>query len=95
MDQSIRTLIYAAPRMEIEELNYVRHSLEKLMGKEYVLQADTDEESVHKVVSNNLNLVDRSLQISISGSQKKVRKSRSLSTLLRKRILTTSLVMKP
>ena len=50
MDTTIRTLIYASPRMEIDELTYVRASLEKLMGKEYVMKAETDEEAVHKVV---------------------------------------------
>ena len=36
MDTTIRTLIYASPRMEVDELNYVRRSLGRLMGKEYV-----------------------------------------------------------
>lgn len=36
MDTTIRTLIYASPRMEVDELNYVRVSLGRLMGKEYV-----------------------------------------------------------
>jgi hypothetical protein len=37
MDQTIRTLIYSAPRMEVDELNQVRQVLVKLMGKEYTL----------------------------------------------------------
>ena len=52
MDITIRTLIYASPRMEIDELSYVRRSLERLMGKEYVMKADLDEEAIHKVVRN-------------------------------------------
>lgn len=51
MDQNFRTLIYAAPRMEIDELLQVRRQLEKIMGKEFVLAADTDEEALNKVVS--------------------------------------------
>ena len=51
MDQNFRTLIYAAPRMEIDELMHVRRLLEKIMGKEFVLAADTDEEALNKVVS--------------------------------------------
>jgi hypothetical protein len=54
MDTTIRTLIYSSPRMEIDELNYVRRSLERLMGKEYVKKADLDEEAIHKVVSNQV-----------------------------------------
>lgn len=53
MDQNFRTLIYAAPRMEIDELMKVRHELAKLMGKDFILQADTDESAVNKVVSFN------------------------------------------
>lgn len=51
MDQNFRTLIYAAPRMEIDELLQVRRQLEKILGKEFVLAADTDEEALNKVVS--------------------------------------------
>ena len=56
MDQNFRTLVYAAPRMEIDELAQVRHQLEKLLGKEFILAADTDEEAIHKVVCISLNL---------------------------------------
>jgi hypothetical protein len=52
MDQTIRTLIYAAPRMEVDELNLVRRALVKLMGEEYTKKADLDEEAIHKVVSS-------------------------------------------
>ena len=52
MDQNFRTLIYAAPRMEIDELMQVRRQLEKILGKEFVLAADTDEEALNKVVSS-------------------------------------------
>ncbi len=51
MDQNLRTLAYAAPRMEITELEYVRHSIKKLMGEEYIILADTDETALNKVVS--------------------------------------------
>jgi len=56
MDQNFRTLIYAAPRMEIDELMHVRRLLEKIMGKEFVLAADTDEEALNKVVAANINI---------------------------------------
>lgn len=58
MDQNFRTLIYAAPRMEIDELMRVRHELTKLMGKDFILQADTDESAVNKVVSNYFKFAD-------------------------------------
>jgi hypothetical protein len=51
MDQTIRTLMYASPRMEVDELNYVNQKLANLMGKEYALQVESDEEAIHKVVS--------------------------------------------
>lgn len=43
MDQSFRTLVYAAPRMEIDELNEVRRQLGKILGKDFILAADSDE----------------------------------------------------
>lgn len=51
MDQNFRTLIYSAPRIEIEELTKVRHELGKALGKDYILAADTDDQAVHKIVS--------------------------------------------
>jgi hypothetical protein len=42
MDQSFRTLIYSSTRMEIDELAFVRKYLGKLLGKDYLLQADSD-----------------------------------------------------
>lgn len=51
MDQTIRTLMYASPRMEVDELNYVSHKLTNLMGKEYAHQCECDDEVIHKVVS--------------------------------------------
>ena len=50
MDQNFRTLVYAAPRMEIDEMLNVRRELGKLLGKEFIIAADTDEEAVNKVV---------------------------------------------
>jgi len=77
MDQTIRTLMYAAPRMELDELNLVRSALVKVMGKEYTLKADTDEEAVHKVVSYKMLNNVRSLLILTSELLRKVRKLRS------------------
>jgi vacuolar protein sorting-associated protein IST1 len=56
MDQNFRTLIYAAPRMEIDELLQVRRQLGKLLGKDFVLAADTDEQAINKVVAANINI---------------------------------------
>ncbi len=55
MDQTFRTIIYAAPRMEIDELMLVRKDFQKLMGKEYIKAADMDEGAVNKVVSLSKN----------------------------------------
>lgn len=51
MDQAFRTISYAASRMEIDELAHVRRYLGKLLGKEFLISADTDEAAVNKVVS--------------------------------------------
>lgn len=50
MDQAFHTLIYAAPRIEVEELAKVRSKLSNLLGKEFTLQSDTDESCVNKIV---------------------------------------------
>jgi hypothetical protein len=51
MDQTIRTVMYASPRMEVDELNYVHRKLSMLMGKEYTQRVEEDDEAIHKVVS--------------------------------------------
>ena len=50
MDQNFRTLIYASTRVEITELTEARRQLGKIMGKEYLIAADTDESAINKVV---------------------------------------------
>mmetsp|Transcript_410 Transcript_410/g.261 ORF Transcript_410/g.261 Transcript_410/m.261 type:complete len:110 (+) Transcript_410:335-664(+) len=56
MHSTFHTLIYSAPRMEIDELMYVRSQLEILLGKEFILQSDTDESVVNKIIVQNINL---------------------------------------
>lgn len=51
MHSTFHTLIYAAPRMEVDELNAVRQMLSKMMGKEFVIKSDTDPSCVNKIVS--------------------------------------------
>lgn len=51
MDATFHTLIYSAPRIDVEELTKVRQTLEKLLGKEFVKQSDTDESCINKIVS--------------------------------------------
>ncbi|CDW76626.1 UNKNOWN [Stylonychia lemnae] len=51
MDQTFRTLCYASIRLEIDELVQVRQQLGKLLGKQFLISADKDEECVNKVVS--------------------------------------------
>lgn len=58
MDQNFRTLIYAAPRLEIEEMQHVRRYLGKLLGKDFVLAADSDEQAVNKVVSESSDFIE-------------------------------------
>lgn len=52
MDQTFRTLIYVAPRMDVDELNEVRKVLGKIMGKEYVKKTDEDPSCIHKEVNH-------------------------------------------
>jgi hypothetical protein len=51
MSGTFHTLIYAAPRMEVDELMYVRKQLAGLLGKEFVEKSDNDESCVNKIVS--------------------------------------------
>jgi F0F1-type ATP synthase delta subunit len=50
MDSTFHTLIYSAPRIDVEELSKVRSSLEKLLGKEFVKKSDMDESCINKIV---------------------------------------------
>jgi hypothetical protein len=49
--------------MEIDELLQVRRQLEKILGKEFVLAADSDEEALNKVVSINILVLSSSSHI--------------------------------
>ncbi len=50
MSGTFHTIIYAAPRMEVDELMYVRKQLGGLLGKEFVEKSDNDESCVNKIV---------------------------------------------
>jgi hypothetical protein len=54
MDVTFRTLLYAAPRMDIDELMLVRRQLTNLLGHEFVKKADLDDCEVNKIVRNNI-----------------------------------------
>ena len=56
MDQTFHTIIHAAPKMEIDELSNVRSQLGKLLGKQFVMQSDTDYSCINKVVSIHMQL---------------------------------------
>jgi hypothetical protein len=43
-------------KSEIDELAGVRHELQRLLGKEYVHQSDTDYSSINKVVAENVDI---------------------------------------
>jgi hypothetical protein len=55
MDQTFHTLIHVGAKSEIDELAGVRHELQRLLGKEYVHQSDTDYSSINKVVAENVD----------------------------------------
>ena len=40
MDSTFHTLIHVGAKSEVEELAGVRHELQKMLGKEFVLQSD-------------------------------------------------------
>ena len=50
MATTFHTIIYSAPRMEVDELMYVRKQLGKVLGKEFVIMSDNDESCVNKIV---------------------------------------------
>lgn len=56
MDQTFRTLIHVGAKSEVDELAEVRHQLQKLLGKEFVHQSDTDYSSINKVVAENIDI---------------------------------------
>lgn len=56
MDQTFRTLIHVGAKSEIDELAEIRHQLQKLLGKEFVHQSDTDYTSLNKVVAENVDI---------------------------------------
>ena len=43
-------------KSEIDELPGVRHELQRLLGKEYVHQSDTDYSCINKVVAENVDI---------------------------------------
>ena len=49
------TIIHVAPKFEVEELMAVRKQLEKIMGKEFVIQADEDKSILNPVVAKNID----------------------------------------
>ena len=51
MSGTFHTIIYAAPRMEVDELMFVRKQLGGLLGKEFVEKSDNDESCVNKIVT--------------------------------------------
>eukprot|EP00347_Sterkiella_histriomuscorum_P016915 403351362 len=56
MNQTFHTLIYAATKLDVEELIEVRRQLSRLLGKEFVLQSDTDMSCINKIVAQNIEI---------------------------------------
>jgi hypothetical protein len=56
MCHTFHTLIYAAPRLDVDELMIIRKQLGSILGKEFVLKSDTDESCVNKIVRILKNL---------------------------------------
>ena len=56
MCHTFHTLIYAAPRLDVDELMIIRKQLGSILGKEFVLKSDTDESCVNRIVRILKNL---------------------------------------
>ncbi|CDW76781.1 UNKNOWN [Stylonychia lemnae] len=56
MDQNFHTLIHAGAKLDVDELVGVRHQLSKLLGKQFVIQSDTDMTCINKVVADNIDI---------------------------------------
>ena len=56
MNQTFHTLIYAAPRLEVDELIQVRKHLEKFLGKDFVTMSDTEPSCINKEILDKINL---------------------------------------
>jgi len=51
MQQTFHSLIYAAPRLEVDELMEVRKQLLGLLGEKEVKKAESDDSCINKIVS--------------------------------------------
>jgi hypothetical protein len=56
MEQTLHSLIYSAPRIDIDEMIQIRKMLEKLKGPEFVKESDTNPLLINKVIIENINL---------------------------------------
>lgn len=56
MNQTFHTLIYAAPRLEIEELVKVRSMLASFLGKDFVAMSDGEPSCINKEILDKINL---------------------------------------
>ncbi len=56
MHPTFHTLIYSAPRIDVDELSEVRFQLGNLLGKDFVLQSDTDPSSINKIILDKINM---------------------------------------
>ena len=56
MSQTFHTVIYAAPRLEIEELMKVRQYLCTFLGKDFVAMSDNEPTCINKQILDNINL---------------------------------------
>jgi hypothetical protein len=56
MEQTLHSLIYAAPRIDIDEMIQIRSMLVKLKGPEFVKESDTNPQVINKVIIENINL---------------------------------------
>lgn len=57
MHVTLHTLIYAADRAGVDELQTVNQQLTYLCGPEFVAQSETDEKCVHELIRQNTNLI--------------------------------------
>jgi len=55
MTQTFATIIHVAPKLNVDELMTVREQLDRLLGKEFTMQADEDYKFINPMVADNID----------------------------------------
>ncbi len=54
---TLQTLVYAAPKANVQELAELREQLRLVYGAKFIKTADTDLANVHETIRENINII--------------------------------------